>query len=249
MKSRDAVIRRVLIRLRDHFTGHGWSPSKGPATMLVMQGKAGPGVEHILLVSEPLSSDQLPSKEVLGLSCSVNVTFKDAESVVCSVFGYDPETYAGLSASLALCQVAPKGSCHLGVHLISPESENSLRRLTDDYHAHLEPVLKQLESVSVFERDDYVPPGVSEWSWNIRRAAHYYVHKPKDEALKYAELLERTAHQAHAALGEQPGGERPLVLGTVDAAVQAGKRRAVEDAMRVASTLRDWILQKRPKRI
>lgn len=243
MTGRDAAIRRVLIRLRDHFSRQGWLPEKSPATMLIMAMLPAPAVEHRLIIREPISSHLLPNDQLLGLSCSVNVAFKKVETLVCEVFSRNPDTYASESASIALCQVAPPGSCHLGVHLVTPESETSLKRLVDGYHANLEPIARELKDASVFDREDYVPPAISVWSWNMRRAAYFYLQKPKEHTLRYLDVLERDVDEALAVVRHQPEGQ--LVFGTVEAAVAAGEHQSILEAKRLASMLRIWLLKNR----
>jgi hypothetical protein len=237
--NRDAVARRVFMRLANYFADRGWKVSDGPKTMLVMRRDPQTGIEHKLMVDEPVSPDMLPSKQQLGLSCSVNFYFEELERVLNSVFGYDPETYGKVSASISLCQVLPKEACHLGVYLVTVGSEDSSKRLVRDYAEHLEPVVRRLEHLSVFDQQDYVPPAVSSWAWNMRRAAYYRLTKSRDFSMKYFQALEREADETLNVIGNPPA-QKELVFGTVAKVVEAGKQRTVAEAKRMASTLRVW---------
>jgi hypothetical protein len=187
------------------------------------------------MVHEPVP----PSKQQLGLSCSVNFYFEELERIFNSVFGYDPETYGKVSASIALCQVLPKEACHLGVYLVTVGSEDSLKRLARDYAEHLEPVVQRLEHLCIFDQQDYVPPAVSPWAWNMRRAAYYWLTKSTDFSMNYFQALEREADETLNVIGHPPV-QKELVFGNVAKAVKVGEQRTVAEAKRMASTLRIW---------
>ena len=237
--NREAAIRRVLMRLAAYFADRGWKASDGPRTMLVMRRNPQADIEHKLMFDEPMSPELLPSKQVLGLSCSVNLYFEELEQVFNSVFGYNPDTFGKVSASIALCQVMPKEACHLGVHLVTVGSEDSLKRLMRDYAEHLEPLVQRLDDLSIFDQEDYVPPAVSPWSWNMRRAAYYWLKKSRDFSVNYFQALEREADHALEVIGYPPI-QKELVFGSVAKAAEVGKQRNVAEAKRMASTLRLW---------
>jgi len=197
--SRKQALLWVLKELASHFERQGWHLFQKVTSSLMMTQEPGSGIQHILLVHAPFRPNDLPSPDVVGLSCAINVYFPELEKLIDEALHRDWSNR--LSMRLPLSQLVPAEHLYAGnVHLIhvGADVQQAVQVFVSDFAAYLEPERRRLCMTSVFEEDGYQPRAVSPWSWRLRRAAYYarYMDAARRQAL-FAELNQ----QADAVLG------------------------------------------------
>lgn len=238
--SHRARLTRTLKRVADRFAQTGWQESKAPKSMLKMVMTPAASVTHTLLIDEPLTSDELPNEHALGLACGVNVYFEELERVINEALKRDVGRMGRLSASLYLCQLAPRGACYKHtVYMVAHGSdEPSLEKFFDCYETYLEPLRLRLENVAVFADETYVPPKVSTWSWNMRRAAYYHLYGDSRTKQRFFSRLETEA-DALLRAAEEGKVERSFVFSDPHELMAESNRRGAEEVRQLIAALGD----------
>jgi hypothetical protein len=197
--SRKQALSWVLKELASHFERQGWRLSERPTSLLKMTQEPSPDVQHTLLMHEPFRPSDLPSPDVIGLACAVNVYFPELEALIDGALRR--ETPIKLSMRLALSQLVPAEHVFAGnVHLIrvGDDVQQAVHALESDFATYLEPERRRLCMSSVFEDDEYQPPKIDSWAWRLRRAAYYLRHM---DAVSRQALFVELNQQAGTVLG------------------------------------------------
>ncbi|CAN7586477.1 hypothetical protein LJR084_004399 [Variovorax sp. LjRoot84] len=209
--SRKTALAWALQHLADEFERRGWERQERPSSRLTMYQQPSEEVENKLIVHEPFGPTGLglPSPEMLGLACTVNVVFPSIEAAIDRVFGHGEESAGRLSFRLALSQLVGPERLHAGnVHLLSMQDGSaavSSVEFLGDFDRVMEPVRQQLLDCTVFLDESFVPPTVDWWSWNLRRVAYLSEHADAATWRRCATRLESQAATLEA--GEPANAE------------------------------------------
>jgi len=200
-----------------------------------------PNIEHNLMVQEPFPPSDLPTEDVLGLTCMLIVRFTELEEIINRSLGRDTAKFGNLSFAFTLSQLAPEEHLFVSiVHLIDIRTgsvSEALKPFIEDYDFYLEPIRLRLEDISILSEDNYVPATVDPWSWRMRRAAYYYCYGDHESKGRYLDWLEKqvdTALQDQGHALEAP----PFVSSDIKAFQQSGIRRMLEETRRLIVALR-----------
>ena len=211
--SRKAALTGAFRHLADEFERRGWALEERPSSRLTMHRHPSEDVQHKLIVHEPFGPTGLglPSPEMLGLACTVNVVFPSIEAAIDRAFGHEEGTAGRLSFRLILSQLLGHERLHAGnVHLLSIHDGSvaaSATEFLNDFDRVLEPVRLRLETSAVFLDEGFVPRAVDGWSWNLRRAAYLREHADDVTWHTYSAWLEGRAAKLEA---ESPANEESV---------------------------------------
>jgi hypothetical protein len=239
--SRKSALTWVLNELASQFERRGWQLLERPKTSLDMLRKPRPDVEHTLLVHEPFLAEDLPSANVVGLTCAVNVFFPELEAFINQTLGRDAARVGKLSARLPLNQLVPQANLFAGnVHFISldvDEFAKAAGRFVGDFDEFLEPVRQRLADSSVFLDEGFIPPKVDPWAWNLRRAAYYRLHCDATTWVRFSLWL---GSQADRMLGQQPANDAvsPFFFADMNAVKRSAAMRGAEEVRQLINALK-----------
>lgn len=190
--------------LASHFAADGWDLEGRPKSTLNMVRLPSAGVEHRLLIYEPFRAKDLPSPGMMGIGCVVNTHFQDVEQVINEVMGHDSARVGKFFLALNLGQLVPEHHVLARTaHLVTPDaaSDGGVSCFLGDFKSYLEPHRRRLESVRVFEDKDYVPPGISPWTWKVRQAAYARMALSIKDGAVFLDRLEGEADRALKPVG------------------------------------------------
>jgi hypothetical protein len=198
-------------------------------------------VEQALLISQPFRPQELPRQDAVGVSCTVNVYFAELEHLINGKLARNPAGMGRLSTTIRLSQLAPEEHLFARNVYVVPvaagEFAGAVDQLLDDYDTYVEPVRQRLSHANVFE-DDYVPPKVDFWAWNLRRAAYFHVHATRERRDRLFDALEEGAEALRQGNTSAPV-DRPFVFTSPSALQRDTSIRGAQDVLQFVRSLRN----------
>jgi DNA-binding ferritin-like protein len=197
--------------------------------------------EQTLLISQPFRPQELPGQDVVGVSCAVNVYFAELEHLINAKLDRNPAGMGRVSTTIRLSQLAPEEHLFARNVYVLPvaagEFPGAVDQLLDDYDTYVEPVRQRLSHANVFE-DEYLPPKVDFWSWNLRRAAYFHVHATRERRNRLFDALEETAEALRQG-NTSAAVDRPPVFSSPSALQRDTAVRGAQDVLRFVRSLRN----------
>jgi hypothetical protein len=237
--SRKQALSQVLKNAAAEFEHRDWRIEKPLKVRLKATKSPSKDAEHTLLISEPMGPPHIPDNFV-GLACFVNVYFVELEAIINRAMGNEDASIGKVSLSLDLARVVREDHLYLGsVHLLSIEGDDAVRSLDcflADYDHYLEPARQQLVDLRALENDEYVPPGVSVWSWFSRRAAYYYRYADATTKRTYFDEFASEATRFLADLGE-PNDKESRISTDIHAIMMSSARREAQELLKLIDAL------------
>jgi hypothetical protein len=234
----------LLKALRGQFELRGWKFEESRSRLLLMVQRPDSIELKLLLDDQLFRPPELPDDGLLAVTCRANIYYRDLEEFIAAVLQYDLNTFGRLTTHLSLGRLVPKGTYFLDqACLIDPREglEAGVQAFLSDYEKYLEPILKRMSDIDVFADHGYLPPYVSPWLWNIRRAVYLHLRGERSVAPKY---LDRVEEEAACELSELPPNneqERTKLFTDIASLLRSSNRKDAERTQRESAALRTAI--------